>query len=130
MQNRMKNQWYDIAINVKLYSYHFSAAAGFPAGQTTLKTKLVEIEDCVALGADEIDIVISRNLVILGQWEELYNELRQIRKACGKIAMKTILATGELPSYDDIYKASMVAMMAGSDFIKTSTGGFINLKRK
>ena len=99
-----------------------SVAAGFPAGQTPLDQRLEEIRFAVAQGAQEIDIVISRDLVIQGKWEELYTEIKQMREACGEAHLKSILATGELPTYRDIYKASLVAMMAGSDFIKTSTG--------
>ncbi|XP_027746792.1 deoxyribose-phosphate aldolase [Empidonax traillii] len=99
-----------------------SVAAGFPSGQTPLETKLAEIKLAVEYGAREIDIVISRSLVLTGQWEGLYEEIRQCRKACGEAHMKTILATGELGSLANVYKASMIAMMAGSDFIKTSTG--------
>ncbi|XP_013924433.1 PREDICTED: deoxyribose-phosphate aldolase [Thamnophis sirtalis] len=99
-----------------------SVAAGFPAGQTPLKTRLEEIQLAIEDGAKEIDIVINRTLVLTGQWEDLYEEIRQFRKACGDIHMKTILGTGELGSLTNIYKASLVAMMAGSDFIKTSTG--------
>ncbi|XP_019371140.1 PREDICTED: deoxyribose-phosphate aldolase [Gavialis gangeticus] len=99
-----------------------SVATGFPAGQTPLQTKLDEIRIAVEDGAREIDIVISRTLVLTGQWEGLYEEIRQFRRACGDAHMKTILGTGELGSLTNVYKASMVAMMAGSDFIKTSTG--------
>ncbi|XP_059582530.1 deoxyribose-phosphate aldolase isoform X2 [Alligator mississippiensis] len=99
-----------------------SVATGFPAGQTPLQTKLDEIRIAVEDGAREIDIVISRTLVLTGQWEGLYEEIRQFRQACGDAHMKTILGTGELGSLTNVYKASMVAMMAGSDFIKTSTG--------
>lgn len=74
-------------------------------------------------GANEIDVVIDRSLVLSGQWEKLYNEIGQMRDACGElIHMKVILAVGECGSMSNIYKASMVAMMAGADFIKTSTG--------
>lgn len=86
--------------------------------------KLAEIEDAVAAGASEIDVVISRRLAINHEWEKLYEELKEMRIACGKAHMKTILAVGELPSFTEVYQASMVAMMAGSDFIKTSTGGY------
>ncbi|NXL92848.1 DEOC aldolase, partial [Alectura lathami] len=86
------------------------------------ETKLAEIKLAVQYGAREIDIVISRSLVLCGQWEGLYEEIRQCRQACGEAHMKTILATGELGSLANVYKASMIAMMAGSDFIKTSTG--------
>lgn len=99
-----------------------SVAAGFPAGQTPLPQRLEEIKAAVRAGASEIDIVISRDLVIRGEWKKLYDEIKQMRKACGPAHLKSILATGDLPNYRDIYKASLVAMMAGSDFIKTSTG--------
>jgi len=99
-----------------------SVAAGFPHGQTTLRTKVVEIEDAVAAGATEIDIVISRRHVLKHDWIALYDELKELRKACGKAHMKTILAVGELSNFTEVYQASMIAMMAGSDFIKTSTG--------
>ncbi|KAL9984630.1 hypothetical protein ACROYT_G006947 [Oculina patagonica] len=99
-----------------------SVAAGFPAGQTPLKQRLEEIETAVASGATEIDIVISRAYVLEGNWEALYNEVQAMRKACGEAHLKTIIATGELGSLTNVYKASLVSMMAGSDFIKTSTG--------
>ncbi|XP_073175208.1 deoxyribose-phosphate aldolase isoform X5 [Lepidochelys kempii] len=99
-----------------------SVATGFPAAQTPLKTKLEEIRIAVEDGAREIDIVINRTLVLTGQWEGLYEEIHQFRQACGDAHMKTILGTGELGSLTNVYKASMVAMMAGADFIKTSTG--------
>ncbi|XP_004407053.1 PREDICTED: deoxyribose-phosphate aldolase [Odobenus rosmarus divergens] len=99
-----------------------SVATGFPSGQTHLKTRLEEIRLAVEDGATEIDVVINRTLVLTGQWEALYDEIRQFRKACGEAHLKTILATGELGSLTNVYKASMIAMMAGSDFIKTSTG--------
>lgn len=82
----------------------------------------MEIEDAVAAGATEIDVVISRRLAIIHDWKQLYEELCKMRTACGKAHMKTILAVGELSSFTEVYQASMVAMMAGSDFIKTSTG--------
>ena len=101
----------------------FSVATGFPAGQTSLKVRLDEIRYAVAAGATEIDIVINRRHAIAHDWDLLYDELRQMREACGEKAhMKAILAVGELPSFTEVYQASMVAMMAGSDFIKTSTG--------
>ncbi|KAM8974175.1 deoxyribose-phosphate aldolase [Pelodytes ibericus] len=99
-----------------------SVATGFPAGQTALKTRLEEIKMAVDDGASEIDIVINRTLALSGQWEALYQEIRLCREACGDAHMKTILGTGELGSLSNVYKASLVAMMAGSDFIKTSTG--------
>lgn len=99
-----------------------AVSTGFPAGQISLPVKLKEIELSVEAGATEIDIVISRALVIQSDWKTLYDEIAACRKACGDAHMKTILATGELPTLTHVAKASMVAMMAGSDFIKTSTG--------
>jgi deoxyribose-phosphate aldolase len=99
-----------------------AVSTGFPAGQIPLKEKIREIELSVAAGATEIDIVISRKLVLESRWKELYNEVAAFRKACGDAHMKTILATGEIPTLTKVAKASMVSMMAGSDFIKTSTG--------
>ncbi len=99
-----------------------AVSTGFPAGKITLEEKLREIELSVAAGATEIDIVISRDLVIESKWRELYQEVAACRKACGDAHMKTILATGEIPTYTKVAKASWVSMMAGSDFIKTSTG--------
>jgi deoxyribose-phosphate aldolase len=99
-----------------------SVAAGFPAGQTPLQQRLEEIKVAVASGAMEIDIVLNRQLVIKGDWVGVYKEVKLMREACGDAHLKTILATGELPTFRDIYKASLVCMMAGADFIKTSTG--------
>jgi deoxyribose-phosphate aldolase len=99
-----------------------SVATGFPAGQTPLPQRIGEIEQAVEAGAREIDVVIARNHVLTGNWRALYDELVQFRKACGDAHMKTILATGDLGTLKQVYQASLVAMMAGSDFIKTSTG--------
>jgi deoxyribose-phosphate aldolase len=99
-----------------------SVATGFPAGQTPLPQRIGEIEQAVEAGAKEIDVVIARNHVLTGDWRALYDELVQFRKACGDAHMKTILATGDLGTLKQVYQASLVAMMAGSDFIKTSTG--------
>ena len=100
-----------------------SVATGFPAGQTPLPQRIGEIEQAIEAGAKEIDVVIPRNFVLTGDWESLYNEIAQFRKTCGEAAhMKTILATGDLGTLKQVYQASLVAMMAGSDFIKTSTG--------
>lgn len=99
-----------------------SVATGFPAGQTPLKTRLEEIRLAVADGAREIDIVINRQLALTGDWKGVYDEVRLMKEACGEAHLKTILATGELGSFVNIYKASMTCMMAGADFIKTSTG--------
>lgn len=99
-----------------------SVATGFPTGQVPLKTRLEEIKMAVADGAKEIDIVINRQFALEGNWRGVYDEVRMMREACGEAHMKTILATGELGSMVNIYKASMACMMAGADFIKTSTG--------
>lgn len=99
-----------------------SVATGFPAGQTPLPQRIGEIEQAVEAGAREIDVVIARNLVLTGDWRGLYDEIRQFREICGDAHMKTILATGDLGTLKQVYQASLVAMMAGSDFIKTSTG--------
>ena len=100
-----------------------SVATGFPAGQTPLPQRIAEIEQAIEAGAAEIDVVISRNHVLTGDWGALYDEIRQFRDTCGDAAhMKTILATGDLGTLKQVYQASLVAMMAGSDFIKTSTG--------
>ena len=99
-----------------------AVSTGFPAGLIPFPIKLQEIRESVALGAREIDIVITREHVLTGNWGALYDEVKQCREACGSAHMKTILATGELGTLRNVAMASMVAMMAGSDFIKTSTG--------
>jgi len=99
-----------------------SVATGFPAGQTPLPQRIGEIEQAIESGAREIDVVISRYHVLTGDWQSLYDELSQFRETCGDAHMKTILATGDLGTLKQVYQASLVAMMAGSDFIKTSTG--------
>jgi deoxyribose-phosphate aldolase len=99
-----------------------SVATGFPAGLTPLKQRLEEIRYAVAEGAGEIDIVITREHVLLQNWAALYDEVRQMREACGDAHLKAILATGDLKTLRNVYRASMVSMMAGADFIKTSTG--------
>ncbi|WP_047032821.1 deoxyribose-phosphate aldolase [Hoeflea sp. IMCC20628] len=99
-----------------------SVATGFPAGLTPMPQRLAEIAYSVGEGADEIDIVISRRHVLTGNWTALYEEVRAMREACGDAHMKAILATGELKTLSNVYKASMVSMMAGADFVKTSTG--------
>jgi deoxyribose-phosphate aldolase len=99
-----------------------SVATGFPAGLTPLRTRLEEIRYAVDEGAKEIDIVITREHALLGNWQALYDEVVAMREACGEAHLKTILATGELGMMKNVYKASMVCMMAGADFIKTSTG--------
>merc|ERR1719316_1914465 len=99
-----------------------SVATGFPAGQTPLPQRLEEIKTAVSWGATEIDVVIPRAAVLKGDWEALFTEVKAMKKACGEAHMKTILAIGECGTMTNVYKASLVCMMAGSDFIKTSTG--------
>ena len=99
-----------------------AVSTGFPAGLSPFRLRLAEIEESVAAGAREIDIVISRRLVLEGRWEALHDEMREMRAACGDAHVKAILATGELGSLRNVAKASMACMMAGADFIKTSTG--------
>jgi deoxyribose-phosphate aldolase len=99
-----------------------SVATGFPAGLTPLPQRLAEIRYAVDQGAREIDIVIHRAQVLLQDWAALYDEVAAMREACGPAHMKAILATGDLKTLRNVYKASMVAMQAGADFIKTSTG--------
>ncbi|MFN3278611.1 MAG: deoxyribose-phosphate aldolase [Paracoccus hibiscisoli] len=99
-----------------------SVATGFPAGLMPLDLRLAEIRYAVDQGADEIDIVITRAHVLQGNWAALYDELRAMREACGAARMKAILATGDLKSLENVARASHVAMQAGSDWIKTSTG--------
>ena len=99
-----------------------SVATGFPAGLMPLDLRLAEIRYAVDQGAQEIDIVINRAQVLRQDWAALYDEIAQMRAACGDAHMKAILATGELRTLRNVYKASMVAMQAGADFIKTSTG--------
>ncbi len=99
-----------------------SVATGFPAGLTPLQQRLAEIRYAVDHGAAEIDIVINRAQALRGDWNALYDEIGQMREACGNAHMKAILATGELKTLTNVYKASMVALMAGADFVKTSTG--------
>lgn len=99
-----------------------AVSAGFPHGMSPFKQRLQEIHASVNAGAREIDIVITRGHVLTGNWQALYDEVKAFREACGDAKLKSILATGELATMRNVAKASMVAMMAGSDFIKTSTG--------
>lgn len=99
-----------------------SVATGFPAGLMPLPLRLEEIRGAVGEGAREIDIVITRAHVLAQDWQALYDEVRAMREACGDAHLKAILGTGDLKSLRNVHKASLVAMMAGADFIKTSTG--------
>ncbi|MEX1367720.1 MAG: deoxyribose-phosphate aldolase [Nannocystaceae bacterium] len=99
-----------------------AVAAGFPAGLSPLRERIKEVEDSVAAGAHEIDIVINRGHLFTGNWQAMYDEVRAFREACGDAHLKAIIATGDLAIVRNIARASLVCMMAGADFIKTSTG--------
>jgi deoxyribose-phosphate aldolase len=99
-----------------------AVSTGFPAGLSPIEERIHEIHASVNAGAREIDIVITRAHVLTGDWEALYDEVKQFREACGDAHMKAILATGELATLTNVARASVVAMQAGADFIKTSTG--------
>jgi deoxyribose-phosphate aldolase len=99
-----------------------AVSTGFPAGLSPLPLRIAEVHASVEAGADEIDVVITRGHVLTGNWEALYDEVRAFREACGPARIKVILGTGELSTMRNVARASVVAMMAGADFIKTSTG--------
>ncbi len=99
-----------------------AVSTGFPAGLNPLPQRIEEIKASVAAGADEIDVVITRAHALAGDWEAVYDEVRAFRAACGAAHMKVILGTGDLATLANVARASQVAMMAGADFIKTSTG--------
>jgi deoxyribose-phosphate aldolase len=99
-----------------------SVATSFPSGQSPLEVKLREVEDAVAMGADEIDMVIDRGAFLSGRYAKVFDEIVKVKDACGECHLKVILETGELGTYDNVRRASLLAMAAGADFIKTSTG--------
>jgi deoxyribose-phosphate aldolase len=99
-----------------------SVATAFPSGQTFTSIKLAETRDAVAAGADEIDMVIDRSAFLSGHLQKVYDEIQAVKEACGQAHLKVILETGELGTYDNVRRASILAMAAGADFIKTSTG--------
>ncbi|PJE27690.1 deoxyribose-phosphate aldolase [Pseudooceanicola antarcticus] len=99
-----------------------AVSTGFPAGLSPFHLRLAEIGESVKAGAEEIDIVITRRHVLQGNWQALYDEMKAFSAACGEAHVKAILATGELGTLQNVAKASLVCMMAGADFIKTSTG--------
>lgn len=99
-----------------------SVATAFPSGQSNRKTKILDTQFAVEQGADEIDMVISRGEFLAGEYNFVYDEIAAIKEACGKAHLKVILETGELDTLDNVRKASEIAMYAGADFIKTSTG--------
>ena len=99
-----------------------AVATGFPSGQTFTSIKVEETRQTVAAGADEIDMVIDRGAFLSGDFQKVFDEIAEVKEACGPAHLKVILETGELANYDQVRKASMIAMYAGADFIKTSTG--------
>jgi deoxyribose-phosphate aldolase len=99
-----------------------SVATYFPSGQAPLDVKLRDVGDAVEFGADEIDMVIDRGAFLSGRYAKVYDEIVQVKEACGEVHLKVILETGELGTYDNVRRASLLAMAAGADFIKTSTG--------
>ncbi|HET9895136.1 MAG TPA: deoxyribose-phosphate aldolase [Streptosporangiaceae bacterium] len=99
-----------------------SVATAFPSGRASLAVKLADVADAVAAGADEIDMVIDRGAFLAGRYGQVYEEVRAVKKACGSAHLKVILETGELATLDNVSRASWLAMLAGADFIKTSTG--------
>ena len=99
-----------------------AVATGFPSGQTFTDIKVAETRQTVALGADEIDMVIDRGAFLSGNDQKVFDEIAEVKEACGPAHLKVILETGDLGNYDQVRKASMIAMYAGADFIKTSTG--------
>jgi deoxyribose-phosphate aldolase len=99
-----------------------SVATGFPSGQVPLNAKIADTEAAVAAGADEIDMVINRGAFLSGRYLTVFEEIAVVRQACGAAHLKVILETGELATYDNVRRASWLAMLAGADFIKTSTG--------
>ena len=99
-----------------------SVATAFPSGRASLEVKLADVDDAVEAGADEIDMVIDRGAFLAGRYGQVYEEIRAVREACGGAHLKVILETGELATLDNVARASWLAMLAGADFIKTSTG--------
>src|SRR6201993_4427946 len=99
-----------------------AVASGFPSGQYPTAIKVVDVRATVELGADEIDMVIDRGAFLSGRYAKVYDEIVQVKEACGDHHLKVILETGELGTYDNVRRATLLAMAAGADFVKTSTG--------
>jgi deoxyribose-phosphate aldolase len=99
-----------------------SVATAFPSGQTFTSIKVAETREAVAAGADEVDMVIDRGAFLSGNYQKVFDEIGQVKEAAGRAHLKVILETGELGTYDNVRRASVLAMAAGADFIKTSTG--------
>ena len=99
-----------------------SVATGFPSGQYPTEVKLADVREAVKLGADEVDMVIDRGAFLSGRYAKVYDEIVRVKQACGEAHLKVILETGELGTYDNVRRASLLAMAAGAAFVKTSTG--------
>jgi deoxyribose-phosphate aldolase len=99
-----------------------AVATGFPSGRTSLDVKLLETRRAVELGADEVDMVIDRGAFLAGRYGQVFDEICQVKEACGDARLKVILETGELRTYDNVKRAARIAILAGADFVKTSTG--------
>lgn len=99
-----------------------AVATAFPAGRASLAVKLADVADAVAAGADEVDMVIDRGAFLAGRYAQVFEEVLAVKKACGTAHLKVILETGELATYDNVRRAAWIAMAAGADFVKTSTG--------
>jgi deoxyribose-phosphate aldolase len=99
-----------------------SVATAFPSGQAPLDVKVREVEEVVAMGADEVDMVIDRGAFLAGRYGQVYDEIVRVKEACGRAHLKVILEVAELATYDNVRRASLLAMAAGADFVKTSTG--------
>jgi len=99
-----------------------SVATAFPSGRASLNVKLLDVADAVEAGADEIDMVIDRGAFLAGRWGQVFDEIVAVKARCGRAHLKVILETGELVTYDNVKRASWIALLAGADFIKTSTG--------
>ena len=99
-----------------------TVAAGFPHGLSTLDQRVNEVAGAAETGAQEIDVVIRREWALVGEWGELYREIRAFREAAGRVHLKVILATGEMETLNQVARGALTALMAGADFVKTSTG--------
>ncbi len=99
-----------------------SVATAFPSGRASRQVKVLDVRDALSAGADEIDMVIDRGAFLAGHWGQVFDEIVAVKAECGDVHLKVILETGELVTYDHVKRASWIAMLAGADFIKTSTG--------
>jgi deoxyribose-phosphate aldolase len=99
-----------------------SVATAFPSGRASMAVKLADVAEAVAAGADEVDMVIDRGAFLSGRYGQVLHEVQAVKEACGRAHLKVILETGELATYDNVRRASWVAMVGGADFVKTSTG--------